>query len=175
MSAFSAWLAPRRRVLTWIAMGYASFAIVFAAAFWLAPRLAPIPEVWDRVLLALQLTAGPAAVQMLILQGLWRVADTAEAENPAKGGESERFKVNQRVMTNTVEQAGIFVPMFVALAIRIDPEKVWVLPIFMGIWCVGRILFWIGYQLDPVWRAIGMDWTSAVAMITAGWLFCTLF
>ena len=36
------------------------------------------------------------------------------------------------------------------------------------------MLVWIGHRLDPVYRAISMDWTSSVAMITAGWLAHTL-
>lgn len=167
------WFAPRRRILMWIAAGYTSFFAVFAATWWLAPRLAPVPLATDRLLLAVQLAAGPAFVVMLVLQSLWRVGDTVEAENPLLGKESERFKVNQRVMTNTIEQAWIFVPMMLALAVRMQPEHTFALPIFVGLWCAGRVLFWIGYHLDPAWRAIGMDWTTGVATVTALWLVWT--
>lgn len=174
MTTFSDWFQPRRRILTWIAAGYTSFVLVFALGWYTFPRLAPIDAPVDRLLLALQLAAGPAAVVMAILQGLWRVGDTVEAENPLLGKESTRFKINQRVMTNTLEQAAIFVPMLVALAIRMRPSEVWVLPLLVAIWCAGRLLFWAGYHQDPAWRAIGMDWTSSIAMITAGWLGWTL-
>lgn len=169
-----AWFAPRRRILTWICAGYTSFGVVFTVGWWTVPRLSPLPDPTERLALALQLAAGPAAVLMAMLQGLWRIGDTVEAEDPLRGAESVRFKINQRVMTNTVEQTLIFVPMFVALALRMDPASVWVLPLLMGVWCAGRMLFWVGYQLDPAWRAIGMDWTSSIAMLTAGGLAWTL-
>lgn len=168
------WYHPRRRVLAWIGAGYTSFFLVFALVHTFAPRLAPIDGQVDRLLLALQLAAGPAAVVMLVLQGLWRVTDTVEAEDPLSGRESRRFKVNQRVMNNTLEQAAIFVPMFVAVAVRADPAHVYLLPMLMGTWCAGRLLFWGGYHVEPVWRAIGMDWTTCVAMLTAAWLVLTL-
>jgi uncharacterized membrane protein YecN with MAPEG domain len=173
-TTFGAWLAPRRRILLWITAGYTTFGIVFTLAWQFAPRLDPIQDPLDRLLLAVQLGAGPAACVMAILQGLWRVGDTVEAEDPLSGKESHRFKINQRVMSNTVEQAWIFVPMLFALAVRMRPDHVWLLPVLVGIWCAGRMLFWGGYQVDPAWRAIGMDWTSSVAMITAGWLAFTL-
>jgi hypothetical protein len=174
VTSFAAWFRPRRRILTWIAAGYTSFFVVFAATWAWAPRCAPIEAPVDRLLFAVQLAAGPAAVLMAQLQGLWRVADTVEAEDPLRGRESDRFKINQRVFTNTVEQTLIFVPMFVALSVRAAPGHVFALPMLVGLWCAGRMLFWVGYQLDPAWRAIGMDWTSSVAMITAGWLATTL-
>lgn len=176
MSSFATWLEPRRRVMAWIFAGYTSFFVVFGLTWTFAPRLAPLQLASDRLLLAVQLAALPAAATMAILQGLWRVNDTVEAETRVLDGlESRRFKINQRVMTNTLEQTAIFAPMLVALAVRIDPEYTFVLPFLVGIWTVGRLLFWIGYQIDPVWRAIGMDWTSGCAWITAGWLLATLW
>lgn len=175
MSSFAEWLEPRKPVLAWILAGYTTFVLVFGAVWLAAPRLDPIAGATDRLLLAVQLAALPAAVALLMLQGLWRATDTVEAESrPLDGLESPRWKVNQRVLSNTVEQTVIFVPMFVALAVRIDPAYTFALPFLMGVWCVGRLLFWVGYQIQPRARAIGMDWTSSVAMITAGWLLVTL-
>ncbi|MCK6528430.1 MAPEG family protein [Myxococcota bacterium] len=175
IARLAAFAAPRARVLKWIAMGYTSFVVVFLATWNLAPRLAPIEAPLDRLLLAVQLQALPAAVVMLVLQGLWRAGDTVEAETRVLDGmESRGWKINQRVMDNTLEQAAIFSPMLAALALRIDPEHTFVLPFLVGIWTAGRVLFWIGYRIEPVYRAIGMDWTSSVAMITAGWLASTL-
>ncbi len=174
MDTLKAWYAPRHRVSMWILAGWTSFVVVFALGWWAWPRPAPVPAPVDRALLALELAAGPALVLYLVLQGLWRVMDTPEAEDPFKNAESHAFRVNQRVMTNTVEQTSIFAPMLVALAIRMEPDQVFALQLLTATWCAGRILFWIGYRIDPVWRAIGMDWTSGCAMVTAGWLGWTL-
>lgn len=168
------WYVPRRRVVWWVMGGYTSFFLVFALQWSFAPRLAPLDAPLDRLVLALQLAAAPAAVLMLQLQGLWRLGDTVEAEaDPLGGRESRRFKINQRVLSNTLEQTAIFVPMMVALALRIGAEHVFVVPWLVATWCVGRLLFWVGYQIDPPYRAIGMDWTTGAALVTAIWLLVT--
>lgn len=174
MSRLAAWYAPRRRVLGWIAAGYASFFVVATACVTLGPRLAPIALPLDRLLLAVQLAAGPAAVTFFVFGTLGRVLDTVEAENPLLGAESARFRINQRVLTNTLEQTAIFVPMLLALSVRIDPANTWILPYLVAIWCAGRVLFWLGYHSDPAHRAIGMDWTSCVAITTGALLVATL-
>jgi hypothetical protein len=168
-------LANRRQTIKWVTIGYCSFVVAMVAAWFLVPRLEPIAAPIDRLLLALQLTAGPGIVLFLIIQGLWRLMDTLEAENPLAGKESVGFTINQRVMTNTVEQALIFVPLYVAFAIRMEPEQVFWLPILMGIWCLGRIAFWIGYRIAPHYRAPGMDWTTGTAFVTLVLFVMTLF
>lgn len=159
--------AARALTKKWIAIGFTSFVVFFSTAWFAIPRPAAIAAPLDRLLLALQLCAGPAVVLMLILQGLWRISDTPEAENPLLGKESRGWKINQRVMNNTIEQMLIFVPMYVALSIRMAPDRVFVLPLLMGFWCVARLMFWVGYRRGLHLRAPGMDWTSGTAVVTA--------
>lgn len=176
MSAFSDWYTPRRRTILWVCAGYTSFLLVFAATWALAPRLAPVPQAVDRLLLALQWTALPALVLLAQLQGLWRLGDTVQAEaDPLAGAESRRFKINQRVLSNTIEQTLMFVPVIVAVSIRTAPEHVFLLPWLVAIWSVGRMLFWAGYQVQPHYRAIGMDWTTSANLVAVGWLLTTVF
>ena len=49
-----------------------------------------------------------------------RLFDKAGAEDPFAGRESKRFEINQRVLTNTVEQGAVFVLLLLALATRIS-------------------------------------------------------
>lgn len=167
--------AARKLTMKWIAIGWSSFVAAFTVAWFVLPRPAAIEAPIDRLLLALQLTAGPSVVLFLVLQGLWRVTDSLEAENPLLGKESHGWKVNQRVMSNTIEQLLIFVPLFIAVAIRIEPERVFVLPLLMGFWCVARIMFWIGYRRGLHLRAPGMDWTVGTTMATAFLLGASFF
>ena len=160
---------------SWIAVGLASAAAVNAAAWFFWPRLAPIAEPTDRLLLAVQCSAGIGFVALVMMQGLWRLPDTPQAEDPFANGESRQWKINQRVYTNTLEQALIFVPIFLALSIRMSPEHVHMLPAMMTIWCAGRLLFWAGYRHSLNARAIGMDWTTVTAMLAAAWFVATFF
>jgi hypothetical protein len=169
-------IAAHRRTMKWIAIGWTSFVIAFPSAWYLLPRLAPIDAPTDRLLVALQLAAAPAALLLLVVSGLMRAQDTLEAEaDPLAGKESRGFKINQRVLTNSIEQALIFLPLFVALAIRMQPEQAYWLPLLMGSWCVARLMFWIGYRLGNHFRAPGMDWTLGTTFVTGVLLVLTLF
>jgi hypothetical protein len=164
----------RRQTYRWIAAGLLSAVIVNVAAWLYWPRLDPVEQPTDRLLLALQCSAGVGFVALLMLQGLWRLPDRPGAEDPFANAESRAWKINQRVFTNTVEQALIFVPIFIALSIRMDPQHVHMLPAMMTIWCTGRLLFWAGYRHSLNARAIGMDWTTVTTMIAAAWFIATL-
>lgn len=164
----------RKVTLRWIAVGLTSALGANAAAWMFWPRFDPIVEPIDRLLLAIQCCAGIGFVGLLMLQGLWRLTDTPMAEDPFANSESTRWKINQRVLTNTLEQALIFSPIYLALSIRIDPGSVHMLPALMTIWCVGRIMFWAGYRYSLNARVIGMDWTTVTTMVAAIWLIATL-
>jgi hypothetical protein len=175
MPASSRSPADGKKIYLWIAAGLSSGILINIAAWMYWPRLSPIGQPVDRLMLALQCFAGIGFVALLNLQGLWRLKDTLEAEDPLANAESRGWRINQRVLSNTVEQALVFAPIFVALAIRMDPQHVYMLPALMTIWCVGRLVFWAGYRHSLNARIIGMDWTTVTTMITAIWFVITLF
>jgi hypothetical protein len=144
-----------------------------ARLYW--PRLGPVEQPVDRLLLALQCCAGVGFVALAILQGLWRQPDSQGAEDPFANAASRACKINQRVFTNTVEQALIFVPLFIGLSIRMQPRHARMLPTLITIWCAGTLLFWAGYRYSLNARAIGMDRTTVTTMVTAIWFVTTLF
>jgi hypothetical protein len=165
----------RRITYRWIAVGLASAIVANAAAWFFWPRPEPIAEPIDRLLLAVQCSAGIGIIALIMMQGLWRLPDTPQAEDPFANAESRRWKINQRTYTNTLEQTLIFVPIFLSLSIRMSPDHVHMLPAMMTIWCIGRLLFWAGYHHSLDARVIGMDWTTVTAMLAAVWLVVTFF
>ena len=165
--SFSEWFEPRRRIAKWIAAGWSSFAVCALIAWKLWPRGEEIAAAVDRLIFAAQLCAAPGLLMLAMMQTLWRGFDEDGADDPWANAESRRFLVNQRVLTNTIEQTAIFVPIFVALSVRVAPPEVFVLPYLMTLWCMGRLLFWLGYNIGNDQRAIGMDWTVGAAALTA--------
>jgi len=170
-SPVATWISERRTILTTITIGAVTWPLAFIAAWMLWPAAAA-PT--DRLGYALQLAAAPAIVLLLMISACMRLFDTARAENPLLGAESPRWKINQRVITNTVEQLAIFVPLLFALATRLPPSQTKLLPIAVTLWCAGRLLFWIGYHVAPHWRAPGFDWTFLTSVLLAGWFVSTL-
>jgi len=167
VAALSAWIRERRRTLVGIGIGTASWVCAFTVA-WLrwppSPRLAPD----ERIAYALQLVTAPAMLILLMVCACLRLFDTAQAESPLAGAESAWFRINQRVLTNTIEQGAAFVPLVLGLAVRLSPERLRLLPIAVTVWCAGRVMFWVGYHVAPHWRAPGFDWTFYTSALLAG-------
>ena len=74
------------------------------------------------------------------------------------------------MLSNTVEQLVIFLPLVLALAARVDAAHAFLLPLHVACWMVARVAFWVGYRIDPAWRAPGMTWTHATSLVTFLWL-----
>jgi hypothetical protein len=169
------WIVARRTSLAWIALGVFSWPVAFAATWFAWPAVAPREAPIDRLALVLQLAAVPSIVLFLMLQSQWRVLDAPGAENPFAGAESRRYKVNARVFQNTLEQTLMFVPVLVALGLRIAPDRMNVLAILVAVWTAGRLLFWGGYHMGIAQRSIGMDWTILTLTTTVVWYASTWF
>jgi hypothetical protein len=168
----TSWFHERRAMLHAIAIGAVTWPIAFAAAWMWWPTSASLPP--DRLAYVIQLASAPALVLLLMITSCMRLFDTVAAENPLTGGESKRWCINQRVVANTVEQLAIFVPLLVAVALRVPASQLRLLPIAVTLWCAGRLMFWIGYHVAPRWRAPGFDWTFLTTWLLAGWFLATL-
>lgn len=164
-------MRERSATIKGIMVGSVTWPIAFLVAWTQWPTVAPHV---DRVAYALQLAAAPAILFMLMITACMRLFDTPGAENPMLGAESKRHKINSRVVSNTLEQLVLFVVVLLALATRLPPSQLKLLPVATAIWCAGRVLFWIGYHIAPHWRAPGFDWTFYTTSLLAGWFIYTL-
>lgn len=173
VSPLATWMQERRLALKVIASGSLSWAVAFVVAWFAWPAAPPLLAA-DRVSYALQLAAAPAILLLAMVCACFRLFDTPSAENPLLGGESQRFRINQRVLSNTIEQFLVFVPLVLALAPRLPAGQVKLLPIAVTAWCLGRLMFWVGYHVAPHWRGPGFDWTISTSFLLAGWFVYTL-
>jgi hypothetical protein len=167
--SLSTWLAPRRTAVISIVLGTVSYPLALWVAWKAWPEVAPIASAADRIAYAAEHLVGVAAIVLLMVSGCFRVFDTAKAEDPFANAESQKWRVNQRVLSNTVEQAMIFVPALLALAARVPPSQVHILPVLTCVWCAGRILFWVGYRIRPSLRGPGFEWTLYSSVLALGW------
>ncbi len=173
-SALGRWFAERRAILTGIGVGSVTWPLAFGATWLLWPEPAVVPHA-ERVAYALGLLAAPALILFAMISACMRLFDRAGAENPFASAESPRFKINQRVITNTLEQAAVFGALVLALATRLPDAELKLLPVAVAVWCAGRLLFWAGYHVAPHWRAPGFDWTLMTAALLGGCFVYTLF
>ena len=97
------------------------------------------------------------------------------AIDPLAGGEGVILRVNQRALTNTVEQLAGFVPAFLALAAAAPPA--WMPSVIAAglVFALARLAFWFGYLCGPLLRAPGMAATFTInlaTLIAALWAWC---
>jgi uncharacterized MAPEG superfamily protein len=175
MTTMTAWVTPRLPVIRAIAVGSGTWPIMLGLCWNLWPAMPAIEQPSERLLFAVQLAVAPAAILLLMVLSCMRLFDTDRAEDVFANAESMAWKINARVLQNSLEQAALFVPALVGLSIRIAPHQVKALPMLTAIWCVARLLYWIGYRIKLHYRALGFDWTFLTTSLAYGWFLYTLF
>lgn len=101
---------------------------------------------------------------MVVVQMRLRMA--YGAVDPLAGRDTRPLQVNQRVLTNTVEQLVGFAPALLALAAGAPPAWVPMVVSAGLVFALMRLVFWGGYLLDPLLRAPGMAATFAINIAT---------
>lgn len=138
-----------------------------AGALWTALRHLLPPISADP--LAFALGCGGAALLLTLALGIEAVAHERlfhASIDPLAGADSRRLMINQRYVQNTLEQAALFVPGLVLLALHVGDLRIIVATAV--VWTLGRWAWWIGYHRDPAWRGLGV-FSMAISLITLAW------
>ncbi|MFO0552873.1 MAG: MAPEG family protein [Polyangiaceae bacterium] len=165
--ALSTWLTPARKTtLVWIAAGAGLFAVAATLAFLLWPPVPPPPHSGTRLTTAILLLRYPTILLAAMVASLFRILDSSEgALDPVSGTPSRRHQINQRVLTNTIEQLVLFIPALLSLAIRAhEPSTFRFVPMAVALFCLGRVLFWFGYHVSPNARGLGFNMTISTSI-----------
>jgi uncharacterized membrane protein YecN with MAPEG domain len=134
---------------------HAGFASMGVRVGWAAAALLP----------SCLVLSGMIAVQM----GL-RLA--AGAFDPTAGPETRLLQINQRVITNTVEQMTVFAPSLLALGAALSGGEMAGVVALGLCFAAARLAFWAGYLANPLARAPGMAASfacNAACMVAAAW------
>ena len=67
------------------------------------------------------------------------------AWNPLDPKNNHRTEILQRILTNTVEQLLLTVGSTIILSTYLKPSQMIIIPIFVILWCLGRIVFELRY------------------------------
>lgn len=106
-----------------------------------------------------------SVLNLMIVVQMWLRASSGVVD-PLAGQDTRVLQVNQRALTNTVEQLAGFAPALLALAAGAPPG--W-MPFIVSaglVFGLMRLVFWGGYLLGPLLRAPGMAATFAINVAT---------
>jgi uncharacterized membrane protein YecN with MAPEG domain len=96
----------------------------------------------------------------------------SEAIDPTRHAESRSQEVDGRVADNTLQQNFVFLVASLALSTTValhHLQAVWACAI---VFVVARAAFWLGYRLNPLYRAPGM---AATSYMNLGMILYSLF
>ncbi len=111
-----------------------------------------------------------AAMQLVQIAGRY----AALAFDPLAATETRFLRVNQRIITNTVEQLAVFAPSLLALAAGAPAARMPEVLALGAVFALGRLLFWGGYLCSPYLRGPGMTATLVAtlgALAAAAWFW----
>lgn len=163
-----AWSPERGRVVLGIAAGI----LYTAGLFWLGGAVieaGPVPAE-ARVAHALPwlMAPGLAVLFGVIMVGGARFVARAPMDGgpPAPGTPAD---IDQRYLRNTTEQAVLFLPGFLALAVLLPDGSLGLVPALAVSFALARLAFWAGYRRHPLDRAFGMAATILPTLAAYGW------
>jgi len=85
-----------------------------------------------------------------------------------------RIAISSAVLQNTLEQALFAVVTHLVLASLLRGREMIVVPLLVGLFCAGRLAFWLGYKHGAGGRAFGFGLTFYPSVLALGLAFVML-
>jgi hypothetical protein len=159
-----------------VAVGAASGVLGMALSVWLLTKVLPAPMITDSPgeRLAYALRANIVAIVpffiMLITIGNSRFL--SDAIDPTRHAESASMDIDGRVCDNTLQQNFVFALASLAVSTVVPLQHLQVVWACTIVYVVARAVFWLGYRINPLYRAPGM---SGTAYMNLGMILYVLF
>lgn len=169
-----------RRKQIFVTIG-ATAAIVSLLMLWLhlAELQLPLPHADD------QISRLAFAARWLLLPGLALFAEIAvvaklrffvpDAIDGARESQSRLLEITLRYNQNALEQTVLAAIAWAALALTLPHQMLTLIPAMAIVFIVGRVLFWIGYLIAPVARALGLGLSAYPTFAALIWLAWRMF
>jgi len=152
-----------------VAVGAASGVVLMVVSVWILATSLPPPLIADAAAerLAYALGANLVAVVPLFVM-IIAIANArfgSDAIDPTRRAESRAMEIDGRVADNTLQQSFVFVVASLTLSTLVPVSHLQVVWACAIVFVVARAAFWIGYRINPLYRAPGM---SATAYLNVG-------
>jgi hypothetical protein len=159
-------MKPEQKI---VAAGAASGIALMVLSVWVLTSLLPQPDMTDTVAerLAYALKANMVAVVPLFVM-IITIANSrflSDAIDPTRRAESRSMQIDGRVVDNTLQQNFVFAVTSLAVSTFVPFHNLQVVWACAIVFIVARCAFWLGYRINPLYRAPGM---SATAYLNLG-------
>lgn len=162
----------QRVVALGAASGVVAMLVSVAAIFRFWPVDPGLADSSARIAYTLQANAFAALPLLISVAVVGNNRFLSEAIDPTLQKENLATQINGRVAENTQQQFLLFLVGTLALSTRLTADQMRVIPAVAIVFVAARILFWIGYRIDPLYRAFGM---AATGYLNVGIIGFTLW
>jgi hypothetical protein len=159
-----------------VGVGAASGIVVMALSVWALTQALPAPTIADmpadRLVYALQANVVAVFAFFIMLAAIGNSRFLSEAIDPTRRAENPAQVIDGRVADNTLQQNFVFVVASLALSTVVPLQHLQVVWACTIVFIVARSAFWLGYRLNPLYRAPGM---AATAYMNLGMLLYVIY
>jgi len=147
-----------------------------AISVWVLAHLLAAPVIPDTLVdrLAYALSANIFSILPLfvMIAAVGNSRFLSDAIDPTKHAENAKLEIDGRVADNTLQQNFIFFVATLALSTVVPFKNLQIIWALAFVFVAARCVFWLGYRLNPLYRAPGM---SATAYMNLGIIVYVLF
>jgi len=159
-----------------VAVGAVSGVTAMVLMVWGFSTLISPPPIADataeRLGYALPWAVLPAVLFFVMVGVVGNARFFSEAIDPTLGKENHKMVVDGRVADNTLQQLVLFLVGMLALAVTLPVARMSIVAAVSITFVIVRIAFWIGYRIEPVYRAFGF---ASTAYLNLGMLLASLW
>ncbi|WP_083003501.1 MAPEG family protein [Halomonas sp. GT] len=159
-----------RTVKMGMLLGFLGTIVVFISFYSFLPQVAEEVSLVERLKLGIMCLVFPVTLFFLMIVRVGSQRFGNLSADPTKcEANTEGMKVDLRVLSNTHEQLMIFAINILALSALMPYQFLSLLPIYSGVFVAGRVMFWVGYRRNVLWRAPGFAMSTLPAVIGVGY------
>ena len=166
-------MKPEQKI---VAVGAATGVAAMALSVWLLTKALPTPAIADtfgeRLAYALRANILAVVPLFIMLVTIGNSRFMSDAIDPTRRAESRSMEIDGRVADNTLQQNFVFAVASLALSTTVPLPHLQVVWACAIVFVAARAVFWLGYRLNPLYRAPGM---SATAYMNLGMILYLLF
>lgn len=146
----------QKKVAIGAVSGVVSMITLVVFLYWLLPSIENMNETLDRIVFTFWMNA---VAILPLFAGIIVVGNNrflTDAIDPLRHAENRVIEINERYLDNTLQQYLVFLVGTVALSTFLDEQSMKLIVALTVVFILARIVFWVGYRIDPLYRAPGM-------------------
>jgi uncharacterized membrane protein YecN with MAPEG domain len=161
-----------------VAIGAATGIVLMVLSVWLLTTVLPSPRMIgtnaDRLGYALRANVVALLPLFIMIITIANSRFLSEAIDPTRHAESPTMLVDGRVAENTLQQNFVFAVASLAMSTLVSPGNLQVVWACTIVFVVARCAFWMGYRVNPLYRAPGMSATGYLNLGMIGYVLYRL-